>query len=79
MNVKRFSIQSIFNFLILFTILLFQSCQQKEAVLPYLDSSLSFEERVDDLVGRMTLEEKVSQMLNGAPAIERLGIPEYNW
>src|SRR6185369_17852799 len=35
--------------------------------------------RVDDLVSRMTLEEKVSQMMNGAPAIERLGIPQYDW
>ncbi len=41
--------------------------------------SLSFEERAGDLVGRMTLEEKVSQMIDRAPAIERLGIPEYNW
>lgn len=31
------------------------------------------------LVSRMTLKEKVSQMLNKAPAIERLGIPAYNW
>jgi beta-glucosidase len=45
----------------------------------YPDSTLSFEERVDDLVGRMTIEEKVSQMGNEAPAIERLGIPQYNW
>lgn len=45
----------------------------------YLDTSLSFEDRVDDLVGRMTLEEKVGQMVNGAPAIDRLQIPEYNW
>ncbi len=37
------------------------------------------EERVKDLVGRMTLEEKISQMVNQAPAIERLGVPEYNW
>ena len=36
-------------------------------------------ERVRDLVGRMTLEEKVSQMTDVAPAIERLGIPAYNW
>jgi len=38
-----------------------------------------FEARVRDLVGRMTLEEKVSQMQDVAPAIPRLGIPEYNW
>src|SRR5438874_10886142 len=37
------------------------------------------ERRAADLVGRMTLEEKVSQMVDRAPAIERLGIPEYNW
>ncbi|MCL6614780.1 MAG: glycoside hydrolase family 3 protein, partial [Firmicutes bacterium] len=45
----------------------------------YLDTTLSFEERAADLVSRMTLEEKVSQMLHDAPAIERLGIPAYNW
>jgi beta-glucosidase len=47
--------------------------------LPYLNTHLSFEKRVDDLVGRMTLEEKVSQMVDQAPAIPRLHIPEYNW
>lgn len=47
--------------------------------LPYQDESLSFEERAADLVSRMTLEEKVSQMMYNAPAIERLGIAEYNW
>src|SRR5438046_7096308 len=41
--------------------------------------SLPFEQRARDLVRRMTLEEKVSQMMDRAPAIERLGIPEYNW
>jgi len=46
---------------------------------PYLDPSLPIEQRVRDLVGRMTLEEKVSQMVNAAPAIERLGVPEYDW
>ncbi len=45
----------------------------------YLDSSLSFRERAEDLVSRMTLEEKVGQMLFNAPAIPRLGIPFYNW
>ncbi len=47
--------------------------------LPYKDPSLPIEKRVDDLVSRMTLEEKVSQMMNAAPAIKRLDIPEYEW
>ncbi|HSC40442.1 MAG TPA: glycoside hydrolase family 3 N-terminal domain-containing protein, partial [Chitinophagaceae bacterium] len=46
---------------------------------PYQNTSLSFEARVNDLVSRMTLEEKVSQMLNAAPAIRRLDIPAYDW
>ncbi len=37
------------------------------------------EARIDDLVSRMSLEEKVSQLMNDAPAIDRLGIPAYNW
>jgi beta-glucosidase len=45
----------------------------------YRDESLSFEERAKDLVSRMTLEEKVNQMVFSAPAIPRLGIPSYNW
>ncbi|MBN1135306.1 MAG: glycoside hydrolase family 3 C-terminal domain-containing protein, partial [Anaerolineae bacterium] len=40
---------------------------------------LSNQERAAELVSRMTLAEKVSQMVFDAPAIERLGIPEYNW
>ncbi len=56
------------------------SCVTSHASKPlYLKPSVAIEKRVDDLVARMTLEEKVSQMLNQAPAIERLGIPEYNW
>jgi beta-glucosidase len=45
----------------------------------YLNPELPLDVRVDDLVSRMTLEEKVSQMLYDAAAVERLGIPEYNW
>src|SRR5213595_1243631 len=45
----------------------------------YLGPDLPFEKRVDDLVSRMTLEEKISQMQNNAPAIPRLGIPAYGW
>src|SRR5437667_9673186 len=43
------------------------------------DPSLPVERRAADLVGRMTLEEKVSQMMDRAPAIDRLALPEYNW
>ena len=45
----------------------------------YLNPKLPLEQRVDDLLSRMTLEEKVSQMMNAAPAIPRLGIPQYDW
>jgi beta-glucosidase len=45
----------------------------------YKDASQPIDKRVDDLVSRMTLEEKVSQMMNGAAAIDRLGIPQYEW
>lgn len=38
-----------------------------------------YEKRARSLVAQMTLEEKAFQMLNGAPAIERLGIKAYNW
>ncbi len=46
---------------------------------PYKNTALPIEKRVDDLVARMTLEEKVSQMMNAAAPIERLGIPAYDW
>ena len=45
----------------------------------YLDTSLSPEVRAKDLIARMTLEEKAHQLGNTAPAIPRLGVPEYNW
>ncbi len=52
---------------------------KEPAAAPYLDPSLPLDERVNDLVSRMTLEEKTSQMQDVAPAIPRLGIPAYNW
>jgi beta-glucosidase len=45
----------------------------------YKDPHQPLEKRVDDLLSRMTLEEKASQMLSASPAIERLGIPAYDW
>ena len=53
--------------------------QQANQELPYMNPELALEERVNDLVSRMTLDEKIGQMVNDAPAIERLGIPQYNW
>ena len=56
------------------------SCFAQQSSKPaYLDSSRTIEDRVDDLVGRMTLEEKASQLVNQARAIPRLQIPAYNW
>src|SRR5450631_375629 len=46
---------------------------------PYLNPDLPAETRAADLVSRMTLDERVLQMQNSAPAINRLGIPAYDW
>ncbi len=45
----------------------------------YWDTSLSAEQRAADLVQRMTLEEKASQLVNQARPIPRLNVPEYDW
>ena len=45
----------------------------------YLNTELPFGDRVSDLVSLMTVEEKAAQLLYTAPAIPRLGVPEYNW
>lgn len=51
----------------------------KEWVLPYQNTNLSFEVRAADLVSRMTLEEKASQMVNAAAQIPHLNVPQYEW
>jgi beta-glucosidase len=47
--------------------------------LPQTEQAVPVDRRVDDLIGRMTLEEKVEQMRDHAPAIPRLGVPKYDW
>jgi beta-glucosidase len=53
--------------------------QQAPADAPYLNPKLPVDQRVDDLISRMTLEEKVDQLGHIAPAIPRLRVPAYNW
>jgi beta-glucosidase len=52
---------------------------QQNYEFPFLNPGITLSARVDDLVGRMTIDEKIGQMMNSAPAIERLGIPAYDW
>jgi len=52
---------------------------QQNLIYPFQNSALTTEERVNDLISRMTLQEKADQLLYTAPAIPRLGIPAYNW
>jgi beta-glucosidase len=49
------------------------------AAMPFNNSSLPIQQRVDDLVSHLTLEEKVSQLIDRATAIPRLNVPAYNW
>ncbi|MEY2916990.1 MAG: hypothetical protein RIS73_704, partial [Bacteroidota bacterium] len=68
---KYFSIAALF-------ILSFAKSQDYKSF-PMWNYNLPFEQRVNDVVSRLTLEEKVAQMLNAAPAISRLGVPAYDW
>jgi beta-glucosidase len=55
------------------------AAQTSTTIPTYKNPRLPVEDRVNDLVSRLTLEEKVSQMMDVAPAISRLNIPAYNW
>ncbi len=46
---------------------------------PWYNPEIAFEERLQLLIDEMTIEEKISQLTFDAAAIERLGVPEYNW
>ncbi len=64
---------------VLFTTGFIASAQQPAYKFPFQNPALSTEERVSDLVSKMTLQEKADQLLYTAPAIPRLGIPAYTW
>ena len=53
--------------------------QTADQTLTYMNPALPVGQRVKELIGRMTLEEKVSQMRDHSPAIPRLGVPKYDW
>ncbi|KAL0361672.1 UNVERIFIED_CONTAM: putative beta-D-xylosidase 7 [Sesamum radiatum] len=46
---------------------------------PFCRAALPIHQRARDLVSRLTLDEKISQLVNSAPAIPRLGVPAYEW
>jgi beta-glucosidase len=58
--------------------LLITSCGPKYDM-AWQNPKLPVEERVNDLVGRLTLDQKIAQLCDVAPAIDTLGIPAYNW
>jgi len=66
---------------IILSFLCFQYAESQKPVYdyPFRNPSLTVEQRAADLVSRLTLDEKVAQMLNSTPAIERLKIPPYDW
>jgi beta-glucosidase len=80
MHVPRFRIFALL-FILLFAGGLSSVAQSTTGanVPPYLNPSLPMNERVEDLVARMTLEEKASQLGNQARAIPRLQVPAYDW
>jgi len=53
--------------------------QSQNYTYPFKDPSVATEDRVEDLISKLSLEEKASLMLYNSMAIERLGIQEYNW
>jgi beta-glucosidase len=73
-NIRKFTV--LWSVIILLGNLLIP---QKPPEYHFYDTTLPIEERVNDLIGRLTLEEKAGMMLHNSKAIPRLGIPEYNW
>lgn len=72
--------KSFLSFLTILSIgLLFSHPLFAQPEFPFQDPSIDSEKRIDDLLGRLTLEEKTAMMRYNSPGVERLGIPPYNW
>ena len=65
---------TLLSFIVYSSISISQDIQPK-----YKNTNLSFETRAHDLVERMTLDEKISQIGNKSESIPHLGIPKYDW
>src|ERR1700728_2730405 len=75
----RRSLPAVFAALILFAPCARAQQKTDTSALPYMNPALPVDQRVEDLIGRMTLQEKVDQMRDHAPAIPRLDVPKYDW
>src|SRR5271168_4587147 len=78
MRTRRRIIMRVAFFLALFLIDGLAAAQSAGGAV-YLDPSKPIDVRVDDLIGKMTLEEKAEQLVNQARAIPRLQVPNYDW
>lgn len=70
------SMKKIYTLLIVILTLLNVNAQENPL---YLDPSQPLDNRIDNFISQLTLKEKVDQLIYNSPAIERLGIPAYNW
>lgn len=61
------------------SLLVMSAAMSNAQMLPYQNPALSSAERAEDLCSRLTIEEKVKLMMNSSPAIDRLGIPAFDW
>ena len=66
-------------FLTMLAVLSAVSLRAQAPEFPFRDPSLPQEQRIDDLLSRLTLQEKIDMMQNGSKGVERLGLPDYNW
>jgi beta-glucosidase len=71
--------RNIFQLLSFFILIIASSAAQTNSGALYLDPSQPVDARVDDLIKRMTLEQKASQLINQARAVPELQIPAYDW
>jgi len=76
---NRLPVKTMYIILSLICCLLNFGAQAQNKELQYLDADLPLDVRVEDLVSRLTLEEKVKQMSNMVPAIDRLQVPAFNY